>query len=148
MRQRLRSAGRRQSVGGAGRERKRAGECSTQTTIGRRRWKRDGNRPPPRLNDSNASQRGERQTARRLPHGDSCGVNNKLQQLMLCSSKSMSTSLLLIRISLSTSMGGPWGRCRRTFSVSYGRRGTSAVSCARSGGTRMGSAWIPLSTPE
>ena len=48
-----------------------------QTTIGRRLWKRDGNRPPPRrLNDSTASQRGEKQTARGLPHGDSCGVDN------------------------------------------------------------------------
>ena len=35
---------------------------------------------PGRLNDSNASPRGERQPARGLPHGDSCGVNNKLQQ--------------------------------------------------------------------
>ena len=41
----------------------------------------DGNRPlPRRLNDSHALHRGERQTARGLPHGDNCGVNNKLQQ--------------------------------------------------------------------
>ena len=89
---------------------------------------------PGRLNVSNDSPRGERQLARGLPHGDSCGVNTKLQQLVRCSSKSMSTSLLSIRRSLSTRMGGPWGRC-----------GTSAVSCARSGGTRMGSGRIPLS---
>ena len=56
----------------------------------------------------------------------------------------MSTLLISIRISLSTRMGGPWGRCRRPSSISYGRCGISAVSCARSGGTRMGSAWIPL----
>ena len=72
---------------------------------------------PGRLNVSNDSPRGERQLARGLPHGDSCGVNTKLQQLVRCSSKSMSTSLLSIRKSLSTRMGGPWGRC-----------GTSAVS--------------------
>ena len=104
---------------------------------------------PGRLNDSNASTRGERQPARGLPHGDSCGVNNKLQQqLMLCSSKSMSTSLFSIRRSPSTRMGGPWTRCRRTSSRSYGRCVTSAVSCARSGGTRMGNAPIPFSTYE
>ena len=102
--------------------------------------------PPGRLNDSNASPRGERQTPRGLPHGDSCGVNNKLQQLMLCSSKSTSTLLLSIRRSLSTRMGGAWGRCRWTSSRSYGRCETSAVSCARGGGTRMRSARIPLST--
>ena len=101
---------------------------------------------PGRLN--NASPRGGRQTVRGLPHGDSCGVNNKLQQLMLCSSKSMSTSLLSIRRSPSTRMGGPWGKYRRTSSRSYGRCGTSAVSCAWSGGTRMRSARIPLSTCE
>ena len=89
---------------------------------------------PGTLNDSNDSPRGERQLARGLPHGDSCGVNTKLQQLVLCSSKLMSTSLLSIRKSLSTRMGGPWGRC-----------GTSAVSCARSGGALMGSGRIPLS---
>ena len=72
-------------------------------------------------------------------------VNNKLRQLMLCSSKSASTSLLSVQRSLSTRLGGPWGRCRRTSSRSYGRCGTSAVSCARSGGTRMGSVRIPLS---
>ena len=100
---------------------------------------------PGRLNDSNDLPRGERQPARGLPHGDSRGVNTKLQQLVLCSSKSMNTSLLSIRRSLSTRMGGPWGRYRRTSSRSYGRCGTSAVSCARSGDTRMGSARIPLS---
>ena len=101
---------------------------------------------PRRLN--NASPRGERQTARGLPHGDSCGVINKLQQWMLCSSKLMSTSLLSIRRSFSTRMGGPWGKCKRTSSISYGRCGTSAVLCAQGGGTRMRSARIPLSTCE
>ena len=43
-------------------------------------------------------------------------------------------------------MVGPWGKYSRTSSISYGRCGASAVSCARSGGTRMGIAWIPLST--
>ena len=104
--------------------------------------------PSGRLNDSNASPRGERRTARGLPHDDSCGVNNKLQQLMLCSSKSMSTLFLSIRRSLSTRMVRPWGRCRRTSSRSYGRCETSAVSCPRSGGTRMRSARIPLSMCE
>ena len=33
-----------------------------------------------RLNDSNASPLGQRQPARGLPYGNSCGVNNKLQQ--------------------------------------------------------------------
>ena len=103
---------------------------------------------PGRLSDSNDSPHGERQPARGLPHGDSYGVDTKLQQLVLCSSKSMSTSLLSIWRSLSTRMGGPWGRCRKTSSRSYGRCGTSAVSCARSGGTRMGSARIPLSAGE
>ena len=101
---------------------------------------------PGRLNDSNASPCGERQPARGLLHGDSCGANNKLQQLMLCSSKSMSASLFSIRRSLSNRMSGPWWRCRRTSSRSYGRCGTSAVSCGWSGGARMGSAPIPLST--
>ena len=83
------------AIGRQGCERKRAGEYSTQTAIVRRRWKRGGNRPPPRrLNDSHVLQRGKRQTARGLLHGDSCGVNNKLQQLMLCSSKSISILLL------------------------------------------------------
>ena len=67
---------------------------------------------------------------------------------MLCSSESMSTSPLSIRRSLFTRMGGPCGRCRRTSSRSYGRCGTSAVSYARSGGTRIRSARIPLSTCE
>ena len=73
---------------------------------------------------------------------------NKLRQLMLCSSKSMSTSILSIQRSLSTRMGGPWGRCRSTSSKSYGRCRTSTVSCARSGGTRIGTARIPLSACE
>ena len=103
----------------------------------------DGNRP---------AGLGERESGR-VEHADgnrpaTLEVNNKLQQLMLCSSKSMSTSLLLIRRSLSTRMDGPWRRCRRASSRSYGQYGTSAGSCARSGGTRMRSARIPLSTCE
>ena len=101
--------------------------------------------PPERLN--NASPRGERQTTRGLPHGDSCGVN-KLQQWVLCSSKSKSTSLVSIRRSLSTKMGGPWGRCTGTSSRSYDQCGNSAVSCAWSGVIRMRSARTPLSTCE
>ena len=44
--------------------------------------------------------------------------------------------------------GWAMGRCRTTSTRSYGRCGTSVVSCARSGGTRIRSAQIPLSTCE